>query len=79
MLPWLTRLGIRRLLEIGENWVGLLVIVGLTLIDLGLGVWLLGGLPSGVWGWLLGLAALGVAGIYNYLVAEYVAERYGGL
>jgi hypothetical protein len=78
-LPWLTRFFIRRLLEIGENWVGLALIAGLTLIDAIAGLTLIGGGPEGFWPWVLSLAALALAGTYNYLVAEYLAERYGGL
>ncbi len=76
-LPWLTRLFIGRLLEIGENWVGVVLIAVYTLIDLIVGVIFLGGLPVGGWGWVVALAALAVAGTYNYLVCEYLAEQAG--
>jgi len=77
-LPWVTRLFIARLLEIGSNWAGAILIAGLTLINAGLGLILMGGWPSGGWAWLAALAALAVVGTYNYLVAEYLAERAGG-
>lgn len=78
-LPWMARLGIKRLVEIGENWVGLVLIATFTLIDLIVGLVLLGGWPTGMWGWLVSIAVMGIAATYNYLVCEYIAERYGGL
>lgn len=79
VVPWFSRLVIRRLLEVGQNWVGLVLIACLTLVDVVAGLMLLGGWPTGFWGWLISFAAVGIAATYNYLVAEYVAERYGGL
>lgn len=76
-LPWISRLFIRRLLELGTNWAGVALVGGMTLVNLVLGLILLGGFPSGGWGWLAALAALGLAGTYNFLVCEYLAEREG--
>jgi hypothetical protein len=78
VLPWSVRLLITRLLEISSNWVGVALLAGLTLVNLGLGLILLQGLPSGVWGWLSSLAALAIVATYNYLVTEYLAEQAGG-
>ncbi|HMQ17421.1 MAG TPA: hypothetical protein PKC49_15770 [Phycisphaerae bacterium] len=77
-LPWSARLLIRRVLEQGTNWAGAALIGGYTLGDVVLGVLLMTGWPSGAWGWLACLGALGVAATYNYLVTEYVAEASGG-
>ncbi len=77
VLPWVSRLFIKRLLEIGENWVGIVLIAALTLVNVAFGLILLGGLPAGGWGWLAALAAAGVAGTYNFLVCEYLAETTG--
>lgn len=76
-LPWISRLFIKRLLEVGENWAGVALIAVLTLVNAIAGLLFLGGLPSGGWGWLAALAALGVAGTYNFLVCEYLAETSG--
>jgi len=78
VLPWSARLFIGRVLETGSNWAGLALIAALTVIDLMVGLILMGGLPAGGWGWLAALAALGLAGTYNYFVAEYLAEQAGG-
>lgn len=77
-LPWSGRLFMTRILAVGSNWAGLAVMAAFTLINLIVGLVLLGGLPGGGWGWLAALAALAVAGTYNYLVSEYLAEQAGG-
>jgi hypothetical protein len=76
-VPWISRVFIGRLLEISSNWAGVILIATLTFVDLVAGLILMQGLPSGGWGWLASLAALAVAGTYNYLVAEYLAEQAG--
>ncbi len=79
LLPWSVRLFIRRLIEIGQNWVGLALITGLTVIDVVVGLILIGGLPAGGWGWFSAVTALGIVATYNYLVCEYLADRHGSL
>ena len=77
-LPWITRLFIGRLLEFGSNWAGVGLLAVLVLVDAVAGVVLMKGWPSGGWGWIAALAALAVAGLYNYLVAEYLSQQAGG-
>jgi len=77
-LPWVTRLLIRRLLEVGSNWAGVILLGCLTAADLVAGLVLMKGWPSGGWGWVASLAALAAAGTYNYLVTEYLAQQAGG-
>jgi FtsH-binding integral membrane protein len=77
-LPWISRLFIGRLLEAGSNWAGVVLLGLLTLVDAVVGLILMRGWPSGGWSWLAALAALAVTGLYNYLVAEYLAEKAGG-
>jgi hypothetical protein len=77
-LPWVCRLFIGRLLEIGSNWAAVVLLSVLTLVDAVVGLILMRGWPGSGWGWLAALAALAVAGLYNYLVAEYLAEKAGG-
>jgi len=74
-LPWVSRLFMRRLLDIGENWVGVVLIASLTLINVVAGLLLIGGWPAGGWAWLGALALLALAGTYNFFVCEYLAER----
>ena len=77
-LPWIARLFIGRIVEIGSNWAGVMLLAGLVLVDAACGVILMSGWPSGGWGWVAALAALAVAGTYNYLVTEYLSQQAGG-
>jgi hypothetical protein len=77
-LPWVAQLFIGRLLEVGENWVGIALLGGLLVVEVLVGVLLLTAWPTSVWAWLAAIALLGVATAYNYLVAEYLAQRAGG-
>jgi hypothetical protein len=77
-LPWITRLFIGRLLEVSSNWAGIALLAALTLADAVAGAILMPSWPGSGWGWTAALAALAVAGLYNYLVTEYLAEQAGG-
>ncbi len=77
-LPWSAKAFIGRVLGAGTNWAGVALIAGYTLMDVLAGRILMGAWPGSGWGWLAALAALGIAGSYNYLVTEYVAEQAGG-
>ncbi len=77
-VPWSARLFIRRVLEAGTNWSGAALIAALTVADVIAGWVLLTDWPASGWGWLALFGALGLAGTYNYLVAEYLAETAGG-
>ncbi len=77
-VPWSAKLYIRRILELGTNWASLALLAGLLVIDL-MAAWvLMTGWPTGLWGWAAGLGAVALAGAYNYLVTEYLAEMAGG-
>ncbi len=76
-VPWSATLLIRRILEISTNWAGIGLIAGLTLVDLIAGIVLMTAWPSGGWTWLAAIGALAVAGTYNFLVAEYLANTAG--
>jgi hypothetical protein len=80
-LPWSARLFLSKVLEFGSNWAGV-VLIGVLIgafvaIELLAGLLLMGGLPSGGWGWIAALGALLLAGTYNYLVTEYLADTVG--
>ena len=77
-VPWAARFFMRRLLAVGENWVGAVLVSVLTLVDAIIGRVLMQGWPQSGWGWIAALAILAVLGTYNYLVAEYLAEQTGG-
>ncbi|MGE0480071.1 MAG: hypothetical protein AB7Q17_06320 [Phycisphaerae bacterium] len=78
LVPWGVRPVIRRVANADTNWAGLGLLAVLLAVDLVAAAMLMTALPAGVWSWILALAALALVCTYNYLVAEYLAERFGG-
>lgn len=76
-VPWSGALFIRRLGDVGSNWVGVALLASLTVVDILAGAALLTAWPSGVWTWLAAMTLLALAGAYNFLVSEYLADRAG--
>ena len=79
IVPWSAWFYVRPVLGVGSNWAGVGLIAGLCCVDLLLAGALMTGWPTGGWGWFGGLAALGLAGTYNFLVVEYLADRAEGI
>lgn len=73
--PWAAALFIGRILSAGTNAAAAALLAGLSLVNILTGVMLLTGWPSGAWRWSAAVAALVGAGTYNFLVAQYLAER----
>lgn len=78
VLPWTAWFYVGVVLRTSSNLAGVGVIAALCLVDVLLAAALMTGWPQGGWGWLGGLAALGLAGTYNFLVVEYLADRAEG-
>jgi hypothetical protein len=76
-VPWSAALIIRRVAQAETNWAGVGLIAGLCLVDVIAAALLMTGWPVGGWGWFAGLGALALAGTYNFLVAEYLADTAG--
>lgn len=77
-VPWSARFYIARIQDVGSNWASLGLVGGLLLVDIIAAVILMTGWPAGGWSWFASLAALALAGTYNYLVTEYLADQTGG-
>ncbi|MBL8880149.1 MAG: hypothetical protein JNG88_13605 [Phycisphaerales bacterium] len=75
--PWGARLFIGRILLFSTNWAGVLLLAGMFLVDICAGFLLMTGWPDGGWAWFGVIASLALAGTYNFLVAEYLAQEYG--
>ncbi|MBK8913341.1 MAG: hypothetical protein IPM64_01865 [Phycisphaerales bacterium] len=75
--PWAAALVIRRVLSAGSNAAGFGLLAALSLVNILTGVALLTGWPTGAWGWSAAVGALLASGTYNFLVAQYLAERAG--
>jgi hypothetical protein len=76
-VPWASRFAMSRIMEIGSNWAAFALVGGLLIVDIVAALVLMTGWPGGGWSWFICLAALAVAGTYNYLVTEYLAETTG--
>jgi len=76
-LPWTSWLFIGRIAHAGTNWAGIALIAAFVVADIVAAMLLMTGWPPTGWAWAGGIAILTVAGSYNYLVAEYLAERSG--
>ncbi len=77
LLPWSARFFMKRIMDVGSNWAAAGLVSGFVLIDIIAGL-VLKDFPAGGWSWFFSLSALAVAGTYNYLVTEYLAEMAGG-
>lgn len=75
--PWGARPVMKRLMEAGTNWAGAGAVAALVLVDLIAAVLLMTVWPASFWAWVASLAALAIAGTYNYLVLEYLSEQTG--
>ena len=75
-LPWSARFFMKRIMDVGSNWASVGLVGGFVLIDVIAGL-ILKGFPDGGWSWFFSLSALAVAGTYNYLVTEYLADQTG--
>ena len=76
-LPWSARFFIKRIMDVGSNWAAFALVGGFVLLDIIAGLVLKDGFPGGGWSWFFSLAALAVAGTYNYLVTEYLSDQTG--
>ncbi|MCG3128511.1 MAG: hypothetical protein CHACPFDD_03400 [Phycisphaerae bacterium] len=76
-LPWASRLFMGRVLEQSSNWAGVALVAAYCLADVIAAVCLMTVWPASGWAWFLSAVALAIAGTYNYLVCEYVAEQSG--
>ena len=77
-LPWIGRLFVRRVLDAGTNWAGVVWLVGLLLADIIAAVLLMTAWPMSGWGWFAVVAVVAAVGTYNFLVTEYLADQAGG-
>lgn len=77
VLPWTSRPFMARMVEAGSNWVGVGLLAALTAADLVAALLLMTGWPAGAWPWVLSVGMLALAGVYNYLVTEYLADQQG--
>ena len=78
VLPWVAQFFIRRVASAGTNWAGVALLAGLSVVNVLSGVLLMTAWPGGGWAWFGAISGLVVAGLYNFLVVEYLADMAGG-
>ena len=63
-------------MDVSASWAAFGRVGVLVLLDIIAGL-VLKDFPGGGWSWFFNLSALAVAGTYNYLVTEYLADQTG--
>lgn len=76
-LPWVCCLGITRVAKMDSNLAGAILVLGLTLADGILLTWLGWGGNWGTLGWVGAGVSVLIAGAYNLLSADWIAEKMG--
>jgi hypothetical protein len=74
-VPWATFFVIGRIARLESNAAGAVLVGGYTLAEAGLLGWLFGAGGHGPTGWTLFAAAVLLAGAYNLLACDWIAER----
>lgn len=76
VVPWACFWLIGRVARAQSNVAGVCLVVGLTLVEAITLGWLFGPASGAAWG--LVIAAVLVAGVYNTLACDWIAEQVGG-
>lgn len=76
-LPWATFFVIGRIAKLESNLAGALLVIGYTLAEFALLVWLFYASLSGPTTWTFAGAAGLVAGVYNLFACDWIAEKAG--
>jgi hypothetical protein len=77
LLPWVTFFFTTAVTRAESNMAGGLVVAGYTVAETALVAWLFGWRIAGPAGWTFLLAGMLLAGVYNLLVCDWIAERFG--
>lgn len=73
-IPWLTFALIGYIARLERNAAGAALVAGYTVVETAALIWLLQGVLAGM-GWLLVAAAGTLAGLYNLLACDWIAEK----
>lgn len=74
-LPWATFFVIGRVAKLGSNLAGAILVIGYTLAEFALLVWLFYASLSGPTAWTFAGAAGLLAGVYNMFTCDWIAEK----
>jgi hypothetical protein len=75
LLPWCAFLLIAWVGRMGSNLAGAALVIGFTLLELGLLLWLVGVGGHGKTGWIFITAGALLAGVYNLFICDWIAEK----
>jgi len=75
LLPWATFFVIGRIARLESNAAGAGLVFAYTAAEAGLLAWLFGFTGGGPTGWTLFAAAVLLAGVYNLLACDWIAEK----
>jgi hypothetical protein len=77
-VPWAAFLIIGRVARLESNAAGAVFVLGITAIEATVLAWLFEWTIAGPTGWVFYAAAVLVAGVYNLLACDWIAEKVGG-
>jgi hypothetical protein len=75
LLPWATFFLIGRVARVESNAAGAALVLSYCAIEAGILAWLFDWSISGATGWVFYAAAVLVAGVYNLLTCDWIAEK----
>lgn len=75
LVPWATFFLIGKIARLDSNAAGAVLVAGYTVAEAGLLGWLFGFTAHGPTGWTLFAAAVLLAGVYNLLACDWIAEK----
>ena len=78
MAPWASFALIGRVAKMDSNAAGGALIFGMTAVEAGVLAWLFRGGDWGPTAWVFYAAAVLVAGVYNLLACDWIAEKVSG-
>ena len=78
LVPWASFFLIGRVARMERNSAGAALVLGMTAVEAAVLAWLFDWSIAGATAWVFYAAAVLVAGVYNLLACDWIAEKLGG-
>lgn len=78
VLPWATYFMSTWVAHFRRNAAGAALVAGYTAVETGLLYWMFDGAVQSATAWVFFIAAVLIALLYNVLICDWIAERFGG-